>query len=72
LLFHIFRLAEGKHYLLLGRTNWQLGKKDIKLLFLCVAYKKIALLLFWLVLKKGKFFYAKKNSADLKIYLYIW
>jgi Transposase DDE domain. len=52
LLFHIFKLAQGKHYLILDRTNWQLGKKNINLLFLCVAYKKIAIPIFWLALNK--------------------
>lgn len=52
LLVNLFGFNSGKHYLILDRTNWQWGKKDINILFLCIAYKKIAIPIFWLVLNK--------------------
>jgi hypothetical protein len=52
LMVSLFRLNQGKHYLILDRTNWQWGKRDINILFLCVAYKKIAIPIFWVVLNK--------------------
>ena len=48
----LFKLNQGQHYLILDRTNWQWGKANINILFLCVAYKKIAIPIFWLVLNK--------------------
>lgn len=48
----IFNFNKGKYYLILDRTNWQWGKKNINILFLCVAYKKIAIPVLWLVLNK--------------------
>lgn len=52
LIVSIFKFNQGKHYLILDRTNWQWGKRDINILFLCIAYKKIAVPIFWLVLNK--------------------
>jgi hypothetical protein len=51
LIFRWFKFSTGKHYLILDRTNWQLGKRDINVLFLCIAYKKIAIPMFCLILK---------------------
>ncbi len=48
----LFKFNQGKHYLILDRTNWKWGKCDINILFLCIAYKKIAVPIFWLVLNK--------------------
>lgn len=42
----IFGFDNGKHYLILDRTNWQWGKSNINILFLCIAYKKIAIPIF--------------------------
>lgn len=50
LIFRWFKFSTGKHYLILDRTNWQFGKKEINVLFLCIAYKKIAIPIFWLLL----------------------
>ena len=52
LIFHLFKFHVGSHYLILDRTNWKLGKKDINVLFLCIAYKKVAIPIFWLMLNK--------------------
>lgn len=48
----LFKFDQGQHYLILDRTNWQWGKADINILFLAIAYKKIAVPVFWLVLNK--------------------
>ncbi len=50
LIFHLFHFNDGKHYLIVGRTNWQWGKRNINILFLCIAYKKMAIPIFWLIL----------------------
>lgn len=52
LIVSLFKFNQGKHYLILDRTNWQWGKSNINILFLCIAYKKIAIPIFWLVLNK--------------------
>jgi hypothetical protein len=52
MIISLFKLNQGAHYLILDRTNWQWGKRNINILFLCVAYKKIAIPIFWLVLNK--------------------
>jgi len=51
MIFKWFKFYKGRHYLILDRTNWQLGKRDINILFLCIAYKKIAIPIFCLILK---------------------
>lgn len=60
LLFNMFNFNQGKHYLILDRTNWQWGKSDINVLFLCIAYKKVSIPIFWLVLNK------KGNSSTME------
>ena len=60
LIVKLFQFDNGRHYLILDRTNWQWGKRDINILFLCIAYKKIAVPIFWLVLNK------KGNSSTLE------
>lgn len=57
MIFRWFKFAEAQHYLILDRTNRQLGKRDINILFLCIAYKKISIPIFWLILK------SKGNSS---------
>jgi hypothetical protein len=52
LIFTLFGFSEGAHYLVLDRTNWQWGKRDINILMLCVAYKKIGIPIFWILLNK--------------------
>lgn len=52
LIINLFQFNKGKHYLIMDRTNWQWGKRDINILFLCIAYKRIAVPIFWLVLNK--------------------
>jgi hypothetical protein len=53
-IFHLFFTAEGKWYLTMDRTNWQWGKFDINILTLAIAYKGIAIPIYWELLdKKG-------------------
>jgi hypothetical protein len=44
---------EGKVWLIIDRTNWQLGKKDINILTFAVGYKGIAIPLAWFVMNKA-------------------
>lgn len=69
LLFHLFNFYEGKHYLILDRTNWQWGKRDINILFLCIAYKKIAIPIFWLVLNKKGNSSTRERAAIVQRFL---
>lgn len=52
LIMSLFKFDQGQYYLILDRTNWKWGKSNINILFLCVAYKKIAIPVYWLVLNK--------------------
>jgi Transposase DDE domain len=50
----LFGLSGERLYLSMDRTNWQWGKKNINILMLSIAYKGIAIPLFWRLLdKKG-------------------
>lgn len=51
----IFRLFQGRfHYLVMDATTWQVGKKSIHLLTLCVLFRDTAIPIYWLQLaKKG-------------------
>jgi hypothetical protein len=53
-------LGEAKWTLILDRTNWRLGKVDVNILYLSVAYKNIAVPLFGI-------FWKIKNAAILTI-----
>ncbi|TNC93826.1 MAG: hypothetical protein FD118_4256, partial [Rhodocyclaceae bacterium] len=52
IVFVVLRLfpLEGKYLLILDRTNWKWGKTPINILMLSVAYRGIAIPLFWAVL----------------------
>ena len=52
-IFRWFLLHNGKHYLIVDRTNWKLGKQDINVLMLSVAYEGIAIPLFWMNLGRS-------------------
>jgi hypothetical protein len=47
---NVFSL-EGRFILIIDRTNWKWGKKDINILMLSVAYLGIGIPLFWMVLE---------------------
>lgn len=52
LIVSLFGFNRGKHYLILDRTNWKWGDRNINVLFLCIAYKRVAIPIFWLSLNK--------------------
>lgn len=53
-IFQLFFLSGGKWYLTVDRTNWQWGKSDINILTLAIAFKGIAIPIYWELLdKKG-------------------
>jgi hypothetical protein len=47
-----FGFLDTDYYLTFDRTNWQWGRKDINILVLAVAYKGIAIPVYWLLLNK--------------------
>jgi len=53
LLVRLFPIGEGPWYLTMDRTNWQFGKTDINVLVLAIAYRGIALPVFWSLLDKA-------------------
>lgn len=48
----LFTFFNGDYYLTIDRTNWKWGKKDINILMLAVAYKGIAIPVYWTLLDK--------------------
>ena len=52
LIMGMFAFDQGHFYLTLDRTNWKWGRKNINLLVIAVAYKGIAIPIYWLVLNK--------------------
>ncbi len=52
IILHIFPI-KGKVWLIIDRTNWQLGSKDINVLTFAMAYKGIAIPLAWFVMNKA-------------------
>ena len=60
LLVRLVPVGDGPWRLTMDRTNWQFGKTDINFLVLGVAYRGIALPLFWSVLGKA----GNSNTAE--------
>lgn len=54
-----------KFYLVIDRTNWKFGEKDINILMLGIIYKKICLPLYWMLLDKG----GSSNTQERKYLL---
>lgn len=48
----LFAFFNGNYYLMMDRTNWKWGKKNINILMLAVAYKGIAIPIYWTLLDK--------------------
>lgn len=46
-IFKLFFIAGEKWYLTIDRTNWQWGKSDINILTLAIAFKGIAIPIYW-------------------------
>ena len=51
-IFKLFFKNGGKWYLTMDRTNWKWGKSDINILTLAIAYKGIAIPIYWELLDK--------------------
>lgn len=65
LLVHLVPVGDGPWRLALDRTHWRFGKTDINFLVLGVAWRGIALPLFWTVLDKpGNSNTANSNTAE--------
>ncbi len=47
-----FGFLESDYYLVIDRTNWQWGKKNINILFLAIAHKGVAIPIYWIPLNK--------------------
>lgn len=53
-IFRLFFVTDGHWYLTMDRTNWQWGKSNINMLTLGIAFKGIAIPIYWTLLdKKG-------------------
>ena len=48
----MFGFLSSNYYLTMDRTNWKWGKKNINILVLAVAYKGIAIPIYWVLLNK--------------------
>jgi len=51
-IFRLFFIRGGKWYLTIDRTNWEWGKSDINILTLAIAFKGIAIPIYWELLNK--------------------
>ena len=51
----LFHFISSKYYLTLDRTNWKWGKKNINILMLAIAiaYKGVAIPIYWKLLDKS-------------------
>jgi hypothetical protein len=53
-IFRLFFVSDAQWYLTIDRTNWQWGKSNINILTLAIAFKGIAIPIYWTLLdKKG-------------------
>jgi hypothetical protein len=59
-IFQLFFLPGGKWYLTVDRTNWRWGKSDINILTLAIAFKGIAIPIYWELLEKK----GNSNTAE--------
>jgi len=48
----LFGFLDNDYYLTFDRTNWKWGKKNINILMLAIAYKGIAIPVYWILLNK--------------------
>lgn len=51
-IFRLFFVRNGEWYLTMDRTNWQWGESDINILTLAIAFKGIAIPIYWELLDK--------------------
>lgn len=50
--FKLFSLKDGKWYLTIDRTDWQLGKTVINILMLAIIYEGVAIPIYWSLFRK--------------------
>jgi hypothetical protein len=48
----LFGFLDTSFYLVMDRTNWQGGKKNLNILMLAVVYKGVAIPIYWVLLNK--------------------
>ena len=51
-IMRLFDFINNDYYLVLDRTNWKWGEKNINILVLAIAYRGIAIPIYWLLLNK--------------------
>ena len=67
MIMQMFGFNEQLLYLVLDRTNWKWGQKNLNILFLAVVYKGTAIPVYWLVLnKQGRSRAVRHLFSDLK------
>jgi hypothetical protein len=72
LLVRLLPIGNGPWYLTLDRTHWQFGKTDINFLVLAIAYRGIALPVFWSVLDKAGNSHTAERIALLKRFIAVF
>jgi hypothetical protein len=53
-IFRLFFVTNGSWYLTMDRTNWKWGKADINILTLGIAFKGIAVPIYWELLDRPR------------------
>lgn len=69
LILYIFGFHETPFYLTLDRTNWKWGKQNLNILTLAIAYKGIAIPIYWMILNKQGNSSQKERIALLKRFI---
>ncbi len=72
LLVRLLPIGNGPWYLTLDRTHWQFGKTDINFLVLAIAYRGMALPVFWSVLDKAGNSHTTERIALLKRFIAVF
>jgi hypothetical protein len=62
-IFKLFFSQCSSYYLIIDRTNWRVGKKNINVFMLAVAYEGLAIPLFWSLLDKQGSSHVKEQKA---------
>jgi hypothetical protein len=65
----LFNFLSVPFYLTMDRTNWQWGKRNINILVLAIAYKGIAIPIYWLLLNKKGNSNSRERIALLKRFI---
>lgn len=65
----LFNFLTVPFYLTLDRTNWQWGKRNINILVLAIAYKGVAIPIYWLLLNKKGNSNSRERIALLKRFI---